>query len=166
MTTFNDAYERIAGLTLEQVRGKTVREVWPETEQGWYDVYGEVARTGHPRSFEMFHKPTHGLYACNAYRPWDSPTRICVVFENVTERKRAEETLRESEELFRRLIEGAPDAIFVQTDNRFAYVDSACCNLFGARSADEIIGMQLMDRIHLAKGRRSGRAAGQSEAGT
>ena len=91
---FNDAYAGVSGVTLDEVRGRLVRDVWPGTEQSWYHVYGEVARTGQPKSFEMYHAPTHGLYACNAYRPWDTADRICVVFEDVTERRRAEESLR------------------------------------------------------------------------
>jgi two-component system cell cycle sensor histidine kinase/response regulator CckA len=91
---FNDAYARVSGLTLDDVRGRTVREVWPTTEQSWYEVYGEVARTGVPKSFEMFHAPTHGLYACNAYRPRDTADHVCVVFEDVTERRRDENALR------------------------------------------------------------------------
>ncbi len=91
---FNDAYARIAKLRLEDVRGKDVFEVWPETEQSWVEVYGKVAITGTARTFEMYHEPTKKIYHCNAYRPWDSPDRICVIFEDITERKRAEEEIR------------------------------------------------------------------------
>jgi PAS domain-containing protein len=31
----NDAYERITGVKNEEVKGKTVHEVWPETEPEW-----------------------------------------------------------------------------------------------------------------------------------
>jgi PAS domain S-box-containing protein len=92
---FNDAYARVSGLKLDEVRGKSVREVWPETEQSWYDVYGEVARTGIAKSFEMHHGPTRGLYACNAYRPPHLLDRLCVVFEDVTERRQAIDHLRQ-----------------------------------------------------------------------
>jgi PAS domain S-box-containing protein len=86
----NDAYERITGVKNEEVRGKTVHEVWPGTEPGWIQNYGEVAVTGEPRSFEMFHAPTAKHYSCNVYRPWDTRDRFCVIFEDITERKRAE----------------------------------------------------------------------------
>ncbi|MFO1424848.1 MAG: PAS domain S-box protein, partial [Candidatus Competibacteraceae bacterium] len=101
---FNDAYEKVSGLKLEEVQGKTVLEVWPETEQSWFDVYGEVAITGNPKYFEMYHAPTRGLYACNAYRPWDTPDRICVVFEDVTERRRAEQELQRHREHLEELV--------------------------------------------------------------
>lgn len=95
---FNDAYARISGLCYEDVRGKDVFEVWPDTEQSWVEAYGEVALTGVPKTFEMYHVSTDGTYYCNAYRPWDSPDRICVIFEDITSRKRAEEEHRRLEE--------------------------------------------------------------------
>ena len=91
---FNDAYARVSALKLEEVRGKSILEVWPDTEKGWFDVYGEVAASGIPKTFEMYHAPTRGMYACNAYRPWPTPDRICVVFEDITERKQAEDALK------------------------------------------------------------------------
>jgi PAS domain S-box-containing protein len=61
-------------------------------------------------------------------------------FRDITERKRAEEELRESEERFRTLIEGAPEAIFVQTGGRFIYVNPAMVRLLGASRAEELLG--------------------------
>jgi two-component system, cell cycle sensor histidine kinase and response regulator CckA len=98
---FNDAYEKPSGLKLAEVKGKTVREIWPTTEQSWFDLYGEVASTGKAKSFVLYHAPTKGFYNCTAYRPWDSPERICCVFEDITEIKRTEEALRANEKRYR-----------------------------------------------------------------
>jgi PAS domain S-box-containing protein len=95
---FNDAYARIAGVTPEEVWGKDVFEVWPGTELSWVDVYGGVAVTGISKTFDMYHEPTKGWYHCNAYRPTDSPMEICVIFEDITERKIAEENVRQINE--------------------------------------------------------------------
>jgi PAS domain S-box-containing protein len=61
---------------------------------------------------------------------------------------RQTEELRRSEEQFRCLVEGAPDAIFVQTDLRFAYLNTAAIRLFGAESIEQLIGRPVMDRFH------------------
>ena len=65
---------------------------------------------------------------------------------DITARKRVEEDLRESEEKFRRLIENAPDAIYVHADARFMYLNHVAVNLFGAETADQLIGSPVMDR--------------------
>lgn len=89
----NDAYERITGVKNDEVRGKTVHEVWPGTEESWVKAYGQVAVTGVPSTFDMYHEPTKKFYHCNVYRSGDSPDRFCVIFEDITERKKAEEEL-------------------------------------------------------------------------
>lgn len=66
---------------------------------------------------------------------------------DITGRKRVEEDLRESEEMFRCLIENAPDAIYVHADARFIYLNQVAVNLFGAKTADQLIGSPVMERI-------------------
>ncbi|MDI6738755.1 MAG: PAS domain S-box protein [Candidatus Edwardsbacteria bacterium] len=69
---------------------------------------------------------------------------------DITGRKRLEEELRESEEMFRCLIENAPEAIFVHADARFIYLNHLAVNLFGAKTADQLIGSPVIERIHPA----------------
>lgn len=144
---FNDAYEKVLGLKLEEVQGKTVLEIWPETEQSWFDVYSEVAITGNSKSFEMYHSPTRGLYACNAYRPWSTPDRICVVFEDVTERRHAEQALLESERKYRELVENANSIILRwNRQGEITFMNEFGLKFFGY-SAEELLGRHVMDAI-------------------
>ncbi len=95
----NEAYEEIVGVTNEEVQGKTVHEIFPGTEDSWIERYGRVAVTGEPDTFEMYHDPTKKLYYCTVYRPWDTPDRFCVVFEDITEKQKMEDQLRQQERL-------------------------------------------------------------------
>lgn len=61
---------------------------------------------------------------------------------------RSKEELRESGERYRQLVELSPEAIFVQRDGRFAFVNSALVRLLGAAGPDEILGRPVLDFIH------------------
>jgi PAS domain S-box-containing protein len=93
----NRSYERITGVKNDEIKGRTVHEVWPGTEPEWIKRYGEVAVTGVSQTFDMYHEPTAKHYHCNVYRPGDTQDRFCVVFEDITDRKRAEEALQRIE---------------------------------------------------------------------
>ena len=67
---------------------------------------------------------------------------------DVTEQVRAHESLRESEERFRLLVQSAPEAIYVQTEGRFAYLNPTALRLFGADSSDQLLGHPVIDRFH------------------
>lgn len=52
----NSAFERLTGLKRDELIGKTVLEVLPETESFWIETYGRVALTGNSVEFDHFSK--------------------------------------------------------------------------------------------------------------
>jgi two-component system, chemotaxis family, CheB/CheR fusion protein len=80
----NKAYEKQMGLKNAEVQGKTIFEIWPETESGWIRIYGQVAETGVAESFDINHKSTGKRYHCNVYRPDENHDRFCVIMENMS----------------------------------------------------------------------------------
>ena len=89
----NDAYEGLTGVRSHDILGKTVHEVWPETDPSWMDNYARVVVTGEPVTFDVFLKETGKYCHCHVYRPWKTPERFCTIFDDITELKRAEEAL-------------------------------------------------------------------------
>ncbi len=64
------------------------------------------------------------------------------------ERKRLEELAREGEERYRGLMELSPDAILINRNNRFTLANPAALRLFGASSADQLLGKSPYDLFH------------------
>jgi PAS domain S-box-containing protein len=74
--------------------------------------------------------------------------KLLTTFIDITERKRTEQSLRESEQRFRNVVEGAPVGMFIETDGLFQYLNPAALALFGAERADQVVGQTVADRIH------------------
>jgi PAS domain S-box-containing protein len=73
---------------------------------------------------------------------------FALVTRDITERKQAQEALEKSEERFRRLVELCPDALFVQSNNRIAFVNSAATRLLGAQRPEQLIGKPVKEIVH------------------
>ncbi|MDP9380156.1 MAG: PAS domain S-box protein [Chloroflexota bacterium] len=136
--TANPAFERHTGL--RDVVGRTIREVVPDPERGIVDLYDEVVRTGLPRHFEA-HVSALDLWMEAEVFPARMPGQIAVLFSNVSNRKRAEAALRESEERFRRFADASSDVLWIRDAEtlRFEYLSPAFEAVYGADRA-EVLG--------------------------
>ena len=66
-------------------------------------------------------------------------------FQDITERRRAEEALRESKQRFRQLFDQSVDALFVHDENgRFVDCNSQACHLLGY-SREELLSLSVRD---------------------
>jgi len=92
----NPAFERQTGLIAAQ--GKTVRELAPEHERHWFEIYGRIARTGEAARFERPAAQLHRWYDVYAWRHGEpEDRRVAILFNDITARKKAEEALREAD---------------------------------------------------------------------
>lgn len=65
--------------------------------------------------------------------------RVVAVYADISDAKRREAELEESEARYRRVVEGSPDAIMVSCEDVIVYVNQAAIRLFGAGSASDLI---------------------------
>ncbi len=85
----NPQFEKQTGL--EQALGKTARQLLPNLEDHWFEIYGKVALTGEPLRFEHGSEVMNrwfDVYALRVGQP--SSRKVALVFKDITERKRAE----------------------------------------------------------------------------
>ncbi|MBL6945480.1 MAG: PAS domain S-box protein [Rhodospirillales bacterium] len=92
----NSAFVEMTGFGAEDIVGKRLLEVMPETEARWIESYGRVAVTGEPVHFEEFHKGLGKHFDVIAFRPREG--QIAVTFTDVTKHRMVENALRKSEQ--------------------------------------------------------------------
>lgn len=73
---------------------------------------------------------------------------VSSIGEDVTHRKAQEVALQESAERFRTVLEAAPEGIFVQNGQTFAYLNRPAAKLLGAVSVDQLIGKSVFEHVH------------------
>lgn len=72
---------------------------------------------------------------------------IYAIIHDITQRVLAANALKASENRQRLLIEGAPDAIFIQMNGKFQFANQTLLKLLGAGKSEELIGMNVLDRV-------------------
>ncbi|MEE7547600.1 PAS domain-containing sensor histidine kinase, partial [Xanthomonas sp. Kuri4-1] len=130
-TEINAAFERFTGL--KAAVGRSMRSLAPGHEEEWFERYGEVALTGNRIHFELQAKALGRWYTVDAFRIGEpEQRRVAVLFLDVTERKRVERELAESEARFSALADGLPMPVWVlDAQGVMRFVNSAYGEFFG-----------------------------------
>jgi diguanylate cyclase (GGDEF)-like protein len=88
----NPAFEQQTGLC--QAQGKTMRQMVPDHEEHWFEIYGKVARTGEGVRFENPASAMQKYFDVFAFRVGgDRSDRVGILFKDVSERKKNEQEL-------------------------------------------------------------------------
>jgi len=151
----NRAVERVFGWKPGELIGQSARVLYPTQ-----DVYEKVGREIYA-SLENERKVIKSEYPCkhknsgiifcrlHVSRAGTKPIqkRVIVTYENITEFRRIESKLSESETLYRSLAEGTFAGVYVVQDGKFKYMNHHATSQLGYRP-DELIGRKAHSIVH------------------
>ena len=159
----NNRALELLGLTEDQLLGKTsfdadwnvIHEDGSPYPGSTHPVPQSIATRQPVRNAVMgVYRPTTGdrvWLLVNADPELNSDGKVKVVictFEDITVQKQIEKALRESEDRFRTVVEFSPNAIVVYRDGKIIFVNPAAIKMFGAKSASDLLGLPILERIH------------------
>ncbi len=164
-TFIGDGIEKITGYNQAEMSPRLFDSIIEQTSMhgdlGWLTTHEAThkVRSGDPNALHAIWRSDFRIRQKNGGIRWLSDISVQVldvrnkpvgsigILQDITERKKAEQALRESEETYRALFENANDAIFlINPDGELARVNSRCEELLGY-SAEEMMGHRAFDYL-------------------
>ncbi len=152
VTMISPSVFRLSGWTPDEIVGQPVTKVYddPDTRQL---LLKAVLEQGFLKDYELRlvkKDGTKSWVSLAAHLVRDPDGRICGVagsLRDISQRKKMEQDLKESEEKFRILTESSPAAIMLYQNNKWVYVNNAATEITGF-SMEEFRSMDFWDIVH------------------
>ena len=146
ISELNEKAAEVFGRSREELIGQRLFDIFPTIAKGACALYGEVAETGRPVQRRLQEPRTGRWYDLQIYRP--RAGMLAVTGQDITEQKKAELALRESEERFRGIFEQAGTGIaLIDPNGRIMEANPAFVRMFGYEE-DELYHMRSYDLIY------------------
>jgi PAS domain S-box-containing protein len=153
---FNDPCCRMLGYDRHELMGMSYRVfISPEAHQRMYEAFRNIYETGAPAflmDYDVLRKDgskrTHEMSASLIRDASGKPVGFRAVGRDITDRKRAEENLRQSEERFREMARLMPDTIY-EADEKgvLTFVNEAAFDKFRYSRDDFSGGLNCIDML-------------------
>jgi len=143
----NAAFARLFGYATGEILGMTMPEITHPDDVAESFARREALLAGESSFFQMekryLHKDGHvfwGLTNVSLVRDLAGRPGLYVgQVQDITERKRAEESLQQSEARYRSVVEGSLHGILIKQGPRIEYANPACLRVFGYADAEELV---------------------------
>jgi PAS domain S-box-containing protein len=155
ITRFNRAFERLTGMKAQSVIGKELEILFPRETREKSMSFMRTALKG--ARWEVVEMPVLNVQGNVRTVLWNistiyaedkkTPTAIIAQGQDITERKQAEEALRESEEMSRSMLDNAAMGIYLLQNKKFLYVNPTFEKIMGYTSA-ELVGQEAINYVH------------------
>jgi PAS domain S-box-containing protein len=148
----NTTYEKLAGIKREEIVGKKITEAFPGISQDLIYRHNHVAVTGEECHFEIFEPTIDKWFDVNVFST--KKGYFITIFYNITEQKKMEEALRQSEERFRLVFDSMTENFVIvepvydkgdkPVDFRYIEINPIAAGIANMRR-EEMIGKRLLD---------------------
>jgi len=130
-TYMNQKAGEIFNCNPEKIIGKYIWEEFPDmVDTPFYKAYYIAIQTQRYIYLEEFYTPNGSWYENNIYPSADG---LSVFFKDITERKKVDFALKQSEQRYRQLIQEMPEAVYTcNTDGYVVLYNKAATRLWGA----------------------------------
>jgi PAS domain S-box-containing protein len=116
----NAAFEKQTGL--QNAGGELVSKLVPDLEKSWFEIYEKVALTGNPVRIDNRVAGLNRWHDVYAFRFGDASERqVAVVFNDISERRQAEEKIRESEQNLATLAQTLPQLVWMSRPDGYIF---------------------------------------------
>ena len=150
---FNPAAEGITHISPNEALGNRLLDLFPQMDKsGLLGTLQRVWKTGREEHIPPFYYKDEKREGWRENRIYKLPTgEVVALFDDVTERKQAEEALREREEKYRTILETIEDGYYeIDLGGNFTFFNDSMCKISGY-SRDELMGMnnrQYTDEVY------------------
>ncbi len=143
LVDFNPAAQVTTQGEAKKYLGKTAAEMYQDRQEILQDIYRcFIEKKVIRKELQSQHfLPGRTMITTYAFVP---PNLVMVHTEDITDRKRAEEALKENEEKYRNLVERANDGIGIGQDGIMQYANARLAGIVGY-SIEEIVGKPFTD---------------------
>jgi PAS domain S-box-containing protein len=151
---WNRAAEQMFGWSDEEARGQPIPFVPPDKRGESRGIVNRIFQGEPITGLELKRQRRDGspidvrLFAATVRNREGGPRGAMALVEDITEQKKAESALAESEQRYKRLVESLPITLAVHSEGKIVFANEAGLRLMGAEKAEDLIGKPILDFVH------------------
>lgn len=145
----NPAFEEISGIKAKDIIRRKFKEVFPFAQNKNFDLSSfckKMSVKNGKHEYEHFSNYLNEWYKVSAY--YVKKDYFISYFTKINQENEDGKNVQKIEDTINIILDNAPQAIFIQTDLKFAYVNKKCLELYGSTSPNEMVGKPVMERFH------------------
>ena len=144
----NTSIQKLAGLSLEEMRGKHVSEFFHKEELELKPLRFDIIQNGKTVINERYiERPDGSLVPVEMHSKLMPNNTLQAIVRDISERKKADQLIVESEEKFRRLAETSAVSIMIFQHDKWVYSNPAG-EMMSGYSLHELVKMKFWDFVH------------------